>query len=263
MGTFIDLTGKRFGRLTVIRRIPNEGKKFILWECICDCGNVTKVRGSNLRNGHTTSCGCYRMETTAAHVLSKDTIRKENKRLFSIWKGMNRRCKNKEYTKYKNYGGRGISVCEEWTGESGFSNFVKWANENGYAENLTIDRIDNGGNYCPANCRWATKSQQVNNTRRNRRFEYKGETKTLAQWADAYGMTQCELKRRIDYIGLPIEVALVKEGTPRINYNGKNTTISYLARKYGIPYKTFLYEVIIDGKSAEEIINKHTKCLKT
>lgn len=165
----IDLTGKRYGRLTVLEKCENAKSKRLSWKCVCDCGNITIVQGNNLRSGNTKSCGCFQEH----HNMRKS-------KLYGVWNSMKNRCYNPNVTRYKNYGGRGIKVCDEWA--SSFSCFSKWAFESGYKEGLTIDRIDANGNYTPQNCRWVDiKSQQSNRTN-NLLIEIDGETHTITEW---------------------------------------------------------------------------------
>lgn len=155
----IDLTNKKIGRLLVIRRSGSIGTH-PRWICICDCGTETAVRGDHLRNKLIQSCGCLEEENRAKGANLKHGGR--HTRLYSIWSGMLKRCNNNNCRAYKNYGGRGIKVCDEWRG---FPIFQKWALENKYTDLLSIDRVDNDSDYRPDNCRWATAKQQANNRR--------------------------------------------------------------------------------------------------
>ena len=157
---FEDKTGKRFGRL-VAEKYVGGGK----WLCRCDCGAAVEVDGSSLNSGNTKSCGCLRSDTVKA-IRTKHG--QSGKRLYQVWQGMKARCSNPHNVHYKDYGGRGISVCEEW---QDYSVFRDWALENGYDTNAehggcTLDRINNDGNYCPSNCRWVDMSVQAKNRRR-------------------------------------------------------------------------------------------------
>lgn len=197
---FIDLTGKRFGRLTVME--ISETKDWdIYWKCVCDCGNTTNVLSAKLRSGKTKSCGCLRTEKLVDRT-KKHGLR--HNRIYSIYCTMKARCYNPNNNEYHNYGGRGIKICDKWLSEDGAKNFADWAYANGYDENAdygecTIDRINVDGDYEPSNCRWATMKQQMNNTRYTVFLTYNGETKSAAEWSEITGVRQgllTERKRR-------------------------------------------------------------------
>ncbi len=195
-----DLTGQRFGRLSVIKFNGFENHR-AMWLCLCDCGNYKVVQGKLLKSGHTKSCGCYRIDKISKHG-------KYNTRLYKIYYCMMNRCYYKNDVHYKNYGGRGIAVCNEWKDD--FMAFYKWAYENGYAENLTIDRIDNNKGYSPTNCQWVDMKQQARNRRSNRNYTINGETHCLMDWCDILGFNYKTIQSRL-YRGWSIEKALEME----------------------------------------------------
>lgn len=200
----IDLTGQRFGRLTVVKRGENKGR-ITAWECVCECGNTVCVAGTSLTRGQTKSCGCYRIDNCREHPNGvKHGGRKT--RLYVIWSDMKQRCFYDKSINYQNYGGRGITVCDKWLHD--FKAFHDWAVSNGYDDSLTLDRINANGNYCPENCRWATRAQQDNNTTVNHRVTYNGETHTIAEWAEITGINYHKLWRRICVLKWDIEKAL-------------------------------------------------------
>ena len=180
----IDLTGKRFGVLTVLYRTDDHltpsGQHLTNWRCKCDCGSEIDVLSANLRKGHTQSCGCLFTQRNLKH---SDCVGGKISRLYCIWAGMKARCYAKSNPRYKYYGARGITVCKEW--KNNFEAFREWAFANGYDNSLTIDRINNNGMYSPDNCRLTTQS---NNSRQNVLVEYMGENHTISEWADIVGL---------------------------------------------------------------------------
>lgn len=192
MSALIDLTGKRFGRLVVLFQ-DKTSKIGTKWYCMCDCGNKVSVFSVNLRKGNTNSCGCLQAELTS----KRSRIHGDgdgHERLYRIWKAMKERCYYPKNIDYSMYGGRGIFVCDEW--KSSYVTFKKWALQNGYEANKTIDRIDVNREYSPSNCRWATPLEQANNTRRNVHITYKGITKTVSEWSKETGINAHTLAGR-------------------------------------------------------------------
>lgn len=189
---FIDLTGKTFGKLTVLGFAEINNKR-TMWLCQCECGNTSTVAAEHLKTGNTTSCGCNLKEKVGGgkitHGLSKT-------RLYIAWSNMKSRCYNQSNPHYVNYGGRGINICNEWYYD--FVPFYEWALSNGYADNLTIDRTDVNGNYEPNNCRWITAKEQSNNTTANRHIEYKGKVFTVSQLSDKLKIPYATLLNRVN-----------------------------------------------------------------
>lgn len=186
-----NLIGTTFGRLTVIDHAESDSRGHSRWVCECVCGNRVVIQGTNLKRGLTTSCGCRRVEVATEHVQTHGMF---GTPIYSTWAHMLQRCENPHNKLYHRYGGRGITVCDEWRD---FENFHQWAVENGYDPDLTIDRIDNDSGYYPENCRWADRTTQSNNTSQNRRIPYCGMTKTIAEWARLFEMDYGTLYRRI------------------------------------------------------------------
>lgn len=169
MAELIDLTGQKFGRLMVLSRLSSDSRGEARWECVCACGNQTAALGSHLRTGRTQSCGCLTREKAAERCRSVPTYGNlrhggRHTRLYTTWTNMKTRCLNKKTKAFQWYGALGVSICPEWMS---FEGFRDWALSSGYRDDLTIDRIDPFGNYCPENCRWVPKSEQRANQRRN------------------------------------------------------------------------------------------------
>lgn len=181
-----DLTGKTFNHLTAITEIGKNSNGTYIWSCVCSCGNKTKASTSDLVRSNIKSCGCIQGTWSKTHGKAKT-------RIYRIWSNMKNRCTNKNLDSYKYYGGRGITVYDEWLK---FENFNEWSMENGYDDHLTLDRVDNNKGYGPDNCRWASRSQQMNNTRQNTKVEINGENKTIAEWAEETNINYSTLYNR-------------------------------------------------------------------
>lgn len=198
--TIKNMTGKRFGLLTVVCR---EGSHQVsggaTWLCHCDCGSEKVIEGRLLRNGTTNSCGCLQKKNGTTHGHSNDPT-------YYSWRAMLKRCNNEKHVAYKNYGGRGITVCHRWQ-----DSFVSFLTDMGERPSLqfSIDRIDSDGNYEPGNCRWATSDSQSRNRRNNVRLTLNGVTMTAAEWARKVGICQTSLQKRLKK-GWPVEEALTR-----------------------------------------------------
>jgi hypothetical protein len=161
MRKFDDKTGRTYGYLTVIRKIDVPKKTNQKWECLCKCGSIVVVTGSNLTGGSTKSCGCYRKyEMNIPKRIHND--RRNPNSPYKTWRSMKARCHNKNATRCERYGGRGIKVCDEW---NDYVKFKEWALANGWTKGLTIDRIDNDGNYEPGNCRFISRIENAKKRR--------------------------------------------------------------------------------------------------
>ena len=182
-----DLTGKKFGKLEVIG-VHDTGSRKTYYVCQCDCGNIKVVRADALISGATKSCGCIKKEQDKINLSANHKHKMSGTRIYETWQDMKRRCYNKQNARYDRYGGRGITVCEEWLND--FQSFYDWAINNGYSDDLTIDRIDNDGNYEPSNCRWSTAKEQCNNRGSNINITIGNATKSL--------MCRCEIFN-VDY----------------------------------------------------------------
>lgn len=197
MSKNLDLTGQRFGRLVALE--PSErrdARRSTWWICKCDCGNTKEVRTTCLTKGFTKSCGCLRREKGVEH--GRQMMTKHGwygTRVYHIWRSIVDRCENPNCPQYRNYGGRGISMCREWRELP--QAFCEWAMNNGYTDDLTIDRIDVNGNYEPSNCRWITIDEQQVNKRNNVLITYKDKTQCVAEWARELGVNQFNLYNRI------------------------------------------------------------------
>lgn len=216
--------GDKYGRLTVLERCGSKDNNAI-FKCRCDCGKEIVAVGKNLRNGNKKSCGCLNSDMAKLRVKQSRrangaTQMGKATRLYRIYTGMRTRCYNKNYHGYENYGGRGITVCDEW---DTFRPFYDWAMSHGYSDKLSIDRIDVNGNYCPENCRWATQEQQSNNMTTNVFLEYNGERMTVTQWARKLGIKPYVIYNRLrsgwnDEMILTTPIRKQKRSTTKQNF---------------------------------------------
>lgn len=200
-----DLTGQKFGLLTVIGLAETDTRK-TYWVCKCDCGNMKTVRSDSLLCGAIKSCGCIKRKQDEVNLTKNHRHKMSGTRIYLEWQGMKGRCYNKGSARYADWGGRGIEVCEQW--RNSFESFYTWAMANGYQDNLTIDRIDNNGNYCPENCRWVGQQEQCRNRRSNINITIGNSTRTLMEWCEIF---------QVDYTNVNARY-----------HRNKNATIDYL-----------------------------------
>lgn len=227
-----DLTGQKFGMLTAIKRVEDKvsstGKHYVMWLCKCDCGNDKVVARSALTKGETRSCGCIKGEN---HGMS-------NSKIYDVWIDMKKRCYDPQRDDYKNYGGRGVEICNEW--KNSFTTFYNWALTSGYDDALTIERIDVNGNYEPSNCTWATRKEQANNKRNNHFLTFDGKTQTVAQWSNELGINENTIFNRINRGLTDEEVLTITKGCGSKRgktYQGKTMTLRQWSEYTGIPYR--------------------------
>lgn len=242
------MINKKFGKWLVLQRTEErDSHGSIKYLCKCECGKEKLVDGYSLRSGISKYCiDCKNQKRYG---------KKKNKRINIIYNGMKARCYNSNTPEYKNYGGRGIKMCDEWINNP--QSFYDWAMDNGYEEGLSIDRIDVNGNYEPSNCRWVTKEVQDNNRRNNRKITYKGKTKTLSQWSKKYNINIVTLSDRLK-AGLSIEEALNKPviksgGKILYTLNGETKLLSEWCKIYNINYQT-AWKKSKKGYSIEKIL---------
>lgn len=206
MSTIKDLIGQRFNHLVVIERDFNSPYKGTYWKCLCDCGNITSVKSTNLRNDLVKSCGCLVHEKHNTHHLSQEP-------LYRLWNSIKRRCYDEKHKAYKYYGRRGITMCPEWLD---FETFYKWANENGYKRGLSIDRRDNQKGYNPDNCKWVSAKVQANNRRSCRMYSYNGKTQNLTQWCEELNLNYKRVYSRLNKYHWDFKKAITEPLDPRV-----------------------------------------------
>lgn len=196
-----DITGQKFGRLLVLEYAGKANDGHSKWLCRCDCGTEKIIAIGSLMDGGTVSCGCYAREAVGNR---NRTHGKSRIPLYSVWNDMKYRCENPHAYNYNNYGGRGIKLCDEW---HEFEPFYEWSMNNGYEKGLSIDRIDNSGDYEPDNCRWVDMKIQGRNRRTNVYLTYNGETKSVPEWAEIVGISRRVIAERVRK-GWSVEKAL-------------------------------------------------------
>lgn len=266
----VDISGKRFGRLVAIEyagKITSEisPTTISLWKCKCDCGNQITVRYPALISGNTRSCGCLLDESRKINNVNKrrsvshDFVFEgnlDNHPLRFIWKSMLMRCNNPHVKNYNNYGGRGIKVCDRWSGDLGFENFVKDMGERPTL-NHTLDRIDVNGNYEPSNCRWATTEQQMNNRTDNSRIILNGESITCAQLCKRYGFYYTWVAHQLR-AGIDINFIIKKQLRPKEERIGHAGRRAY-SKDYGNHNRVVSDEVIKLLEQHKPTINSNEK----
>lgn len=207
MSKEVDMAGEIFGRLKVIEKVGRKtygGRNVPVWKCKCECGNTVLVCRQELQDKK--SCGCLRLDLLRKRSTKHGECVGKRSQLYRVYHNMLSRCNNRGSTEYQNYGGRGISVCEEWANNP--KSFFEWAKANGYDGSLTLDRVDVDGDYSPDNCRFTTLKVQANNTNRNHRLTYNGETLTMSEWSEKYRISYSTLKSRINTLGWDVDKAL-------------------------------------------------------
>lgn len=255
----IDMIGKRFGRLVVTALSEQRGhRNQLMYVCKCDCGNTVIVLGESLRRHRTASCGCLQKER--AKEVNK-THGGSNERLYFVWQGMKNRCTNPNFLEYKNYGGRGIKVCEEWLD---YESFKKFMLEKGYDPSApfgeyTIERIDVNGNYEPNNCTIASQKEQVHNMTSNHNLTYKGETKCLSEWAREIGINATTLLNRLQR-GMSVEEAIETPPKRTVMYevDGESHSCKEWVKIIGICEDT-VRKRLKEGYNMKEIVHKYKK----
>jgi len=255
--------GQKFGKLTVIKEVEQNvtpcgtiQRKFL---CKCECGNEVVRTMAALRDPYA-DCGCKKRYIKGKERTYKGRVIKSF--LFTTFEGIKKRCYDEKFKQYKDYGGHGIRICDEWMND--FFTFYDWAIENGASEELTIDRIDNNGDYCPKNCRWVDRFTQANNKSNNRVIEYKGESHTIAEWSRIVGLTQSCISWRLDAMKTSVGQALGYEAinfklhVQPITFNGVTLTIPQWAKRLNVS-KYLIYSRLRYGLPIEDVLNPNYK----
>lgn len=253
MSQFVDITGHRFSRLVAVRLLPERSPQGrTLWECKCDCGQTLTATSNALRRENTRSCGCLARSLTASRSTKHG---KSNSPEYAIWAAMRNRCTNPNDRNYKNYGGRGITLCEQW---QSFASF--YADMGGRpSSNHSIERVNNDGPYSPDNCIWATPEEQQLNRRTARLITFNGQTHNLATWAKRTGIRVTCILHRLD-AGWTVERALTESVTAAplrnqklLTFKGESLPIAEWARRTGINRAT-IQDRLYNGWTIEEAL---------
>ena len=241
-----NLIGKKFGLLTVIsQRESKNGKR--MWECKCDCGTTVSISTDRLKSGHTKSCGCVAGRPGGKSPGWKGTV------VYSRWQAMKKRCYQVGTEGYENYGGRGIKVCDEWKNNP--SAFCEWALENGFSEELTLDRKDVNGDYCPENCKWSTKTEQNRNKRNNHFVTYNGKKITLSEYSEITGIKHGAIDWRVNRSKMSEEDALKRPIRKQTKGIDIGFDLSSECRKRGMKLSTVWSRINKLGWSIEDALN--------
>lgn len=243
--------GQQCGKLTAIKEInkkrKNSNRSDWLVICKCSCGKITEVTTYNFNHKICVSCGCSKT--------NKPSKCRKYKLLYQVWSEMKRRCNNKKSISFINYGARGISVCSEW--ENDFNKFLCWSLTNGYNIGLSIDRIENNGNYEPTNCKWSTCTEQSNNTRQNRHLQFHGKVKTLTEWAKELKMSEKLISERLHVYGWSVYKTFTTKEDTRFNmisFNGEEKPLTVWAKEIGISHSCLIKRMKM-GWDLEKILS--------
>lgn len=254
----LNLAGHRFGRLTILFAHENIGNK-TQWVCYCECGNVCVVRTSELRNGHSKSCGCLRKEVAAKRgkeMLTTHGMTRTPEHMS--FHAMIARCHRKTHKSYERYGARGIKVCKRW--RHSFENFYEDMGPRPTKKH-TLGRIDNDKGYCPENCRWETPKQQMNNISINHMININGFERTLAQWCDHFDIDYQQVYQRITKRGWePIKALTTPIGFKNRNFtiNGETKSLRQWAKTYNIGHSTVEYRLSVGYSIYDALTKPHS-----
>ncbi len=250
MSKFIDLAGKRFGRLVVVRRATGKDTHNAYWHCRCDCGRNAIVASSHLTHGDTSSCGCLNIERMHQQFRTHGETTKHS-REYNAWCAMKDRCYNPNCRMYKCYGGRGITISDKWK-----NSFETFLHDMGRAPSgYTLDRIDNDKGYSKDNCRWATYKENNNNRRDNLRITYKGETMTVSQWADRLEIKLTTLYQRLRKCKWSVERALNEPVQERLlTFQGSTRTATEWAHTLNVKPAT-IFTRVHKGLPVEKVLS--------